>query len=392
MTKSKRLQKIISQNKKFLLIIIILAAINGFLLKNIFIDDIDKKTKYNEDTVSQEILQITATRDPKMQAMLYKRLIERVGPLKAQEDLYHSGLPFDGETHLLNHTVGDWLYEKFGTEGLIQCKDYFLSSCYHGFVIKAIAEKGKEILPVVMKRCWKEGTTVAVQCAHGIGHGFLAWEGYKNLPNALKECDKIALESDNFPLYNCHDGVFMENLWAVHEDGRPSPDRWIDKNEPVFPCNSPLIEARYHKACWSNQPHVMYQHFKGDLTKITPYCLELTDNILQVTCFDAIARQINPLARGNPQEVFRLCAKMPAEHWQDECVISNVRAFFSVGDHILPLEICRLYQNGTSNDCWLAISGVAKSYIPNEKKRNPLCQQIPDQNAKTICLTPNSRE
>ncbi len=40
-----------------------------------------------------EITGIIATKNTKFQAGLYKKLIERVGPAQAQEDLYHSGLP-----------------------------------------------------------------------------------------------------------------------------------------------------------------------------------------------------------------------------------------------------------------------------------------------------------
>ncbi len=35
------------------------------------------------------------------------QLLEKVGPIKAQEELYRSGVPFTGETHLLMHVVGD---------------------------------------------------------------------------------------------------------------------------------------------------------------------------------------------------------------------------------------------------------------------------------------------
>src|SRR5579864_7540808 len=63
--------------------------------------------------IEPEIAGIKNTRDIIKQVDLYKQLIERVGPIKAQDDLFTSGLPFDGETHLLNHTVGEWLYKKY---------------------------------------------------------------------------------------------------------------------------------------------------------------------------------------------------------------------------------------------------------------------------------------
>lgn len=250
---------------------------------------------HQEQKQSEEISVILSTSTLEEREVLYKRLIEKIGPRDAQEQLYRSGLSFDGESHLLNHVVGDWLYQKYGPDGLALCRDYFLSSCYHGFVIAAVAVGGQDALAGVMQRCWQHGPTVAVQCAHAIGHGFLAWGGYKNFIAALTACDDLATKSANFPLYNCHDGAFMENVWAVHEDGKPSPDRWLSQTDPVYPCNDPRIEYKYINACWSNQPSRMYMMFGGDFGRIGRQCLKVDDQTHQRTCFDGLARQIHPL-------------------------------------------------------------------------------------------------
>src|SRR6185503_15409650 len=130
------------QQAIFLIVILALAAI----LLSTSNPNSKKKTAPVADNT--EIQQIKTTNNLQEQVGYYKKLIERVGPIQAQEDLYHSGLPFTGQTHLLNHTVGDYLYEKFGAAGLSQCKEYFLSSCYHGFILNAIGTGG---LPEVAK-------------------------------------------------------------------------------------------------------------------------------------------------------------------------------------------------------------------------------------------------
>lgn len=304
---------------------------------------------------------------------LYKTLIEKAGPVEAQEQLQHSGLPFDGETHLLNHTVGDYLYDKYKTAGLSFCKDYFLSSCYHGFVIRAIGDGGIELLKEVIKSCKEKGEHVIIQCAHAIGHGFLAFDGYKYLIRALGDCDLLSQKSRDFPTFNCYDGVFMENVFAVHDDGKPSPDRWLNKDDPIYPCDEPKIPNQYIKACWSNQPSWMYQLFGGDLHKVAQNCLNVEDPQYQTTCFDGLARQIHPLTSGSVDETFRMCSLMP-EGWVDPCIVSISKAFFSVGDRKAPFEICsRIHSKSL---CYQELITIISVYIKDKWERNKVCDQF----------------
>lgn len=339
-----------------------------------------------EDQPPPEITAIKNTTNIDEQVVIYKKLIDRVGPQQAQEDLKNSGLPFDGQTHLLNHTAGDWLYKKYGTEGLVFCRDYFLSSCYHGFVIYAIADRGFEGLLEIMSTCQQKGSPVAMQCAHAIGHGFLAWVGYVNLTSALLECDKLSDQSQNFPLYNCHDGVFMENVWAVHETGKPSKERWVKDSDPVYPCNDTRIPQKYIKACWSNQPMRMYQMFNQDLVKVAKECLKLTNNIYQTTCFDALARQIHPLTNGNPNEVFRLCGLMTKD-WINPCIFSILKAEFGVGGRVLPFTLCQQIEEDGKGGCHQALSDIIKAYYNNNpQEKTKLCKQIPDISSQKVCI------
>lgn len=332
-----------------------------------------------------EIKEIKAIKDLDRQVVLYKKLIDRVGPVEAQEELKNSGLPFDGQTHLLNHTVGDVLYDRYKEAGLSLCKDYFLSSCYHGFVIRAIADSGFLGLKDIMKTCWEKGEHVAVQCAHAIGHGFLAWSGYASLTTALKDCDKLATLSNRFPLYNCHDGVFMENVWAVHEDGKPSKDRWLDPADPIYPCNDQRLEYRYIKACWSNQPMRMYQMFAGDVSQVGQKCLAVLDREHQETCFDGLARQIHPLTNGSVTETFRLCSLLPSS-WTNSCVISIVKATFSVGDTQTPFSLCNRLSIDVQTSCYTTLSEIIVSYTRGDpQKRQSLCRRVPEESQRLRC-------
>lgn len=332
-----------------------------------------------------EIAQIKATPNLDNQVKLYKELILRVGPEQAQDDLFHSGLPFTGQTHLLNHTVGDYLYEKYGPGGLIYCKDYFLSSCHHGFILNAIADGGMPEVAKTFEECRKQGPAVSSQCAHGIGHGFLANLGYKNLTEALKTCDEATNTMPGFPAFNCYDGVFMENIWAVHE-GKPSPDRWVKQDDPVYPCNDERIDDKYIIACWSNQPALAYQLFKGDIKKVAvDVCNKVEKVEFQEMCFNGLARQIHPLTIGKSSTTFELCGLMPSLKWNNYCVSVNAGAGYAVGDRDLPFEICANIPESGKQDCYNRVFSNIRAYAkPNEDIEN-LCSKVSEQDWRKKC-------
>ena len=333
---------------------------------------------------STEITEIKATQNLDQQVVLYKRLIERVGPEQAQIDLFRSGMPFTGETHLLNHTVGDYLYEKYGPAGLVKCQDYFLSSCYHGFLLHAIGNGGMSQVEKSFAECRKEGPSVYSQCAHAIGHGFLANVGYKNIVEALETCD-IAIDTmPEFPAFNCYDGIFMENIWAVH-DGEPSPDRWVKPEDPMYPCNDPRIDQKYLLGCWSNQPSLAYQLFKGDIKKVGELCLKVKNTEHQRMCFDGLARQIHPIALGQSGKTFELCNLMPNQKWNDYCVVINAGSSYAVGDRTVPFAICGASGEGARNDCYSRVFGIMSSYRKPKEDLKPYCAQIIQEEYRQRC-------
>lgn len=360
-----------------ILLIVISVQINSTSL--------DFKSNNNISKQSNEILSIKATSDVGLQAKFYKELIKRVGAEKAQEELFNSGLPFTGETHLLNHTAGDYLYEQYGVKGLPYCRDYFLSSCYHGFILHAIGVGGMSAVAETFAECLKFGHTVYGQCSHGMGHGFLANGGYKNLVQALKTCDEAERTMQGFPVFNCYDGVFMENIWAVH-DGEPSKDRWVRENDPFYPCNAREIDNKYLLGCWSNQPSLVYQQFGGDIRRVaTEVCDKVTIKEYKEMCFDGLSRQIHPLTKGETQKTFELCSVMPSPEWDNHCVIVNAGASYSVGDRKSPFEICAAINESGKNACYSRIFGVIRAYQKASENLRDLCEPVLEEKWRRVC-------
>ncbi len=333
----------------------------------------------------EEIFQIKATDNLEEQVKQYTKLIQRVGPQQAQEELLHSGLPFTGQTHLLNHVVGDYLYATYGPTGLSQCKEYFLASCYHGFILQAIAEKGNAVLGEVLTACEQEGRPVLVQCAHALGHGFLADVGYKNLISALDRCDNMNKSFSNFPLFNCHDGVFMENIWGVHE-GQRSADAWLRPDDPLYPCNDPRINENYLVACWSEQPTFIYQFFHQDLKKVSQVCDSLSNPFYQKACFNALARQIHPLAAGNVEKTGELCALLPLSR-QGECIITNAVSGFAVGDRKTPYLLCAQIDLSQKAQCYHELQDTMAAYAKTPLDRREFCDGVLEAVWQKLCYS-----
>ncbi len=337
------------------------------------------------NTETAEISQIKGTSDLQKQIKLYKSLIDRVGAQEAQDELFKSGLPFTGQTHLLNHEVGDYLYEKYGPAGLLQCKDYFLSSCYHGFILHAIADGGMPKVAEAFNECRKKGPAVFSQCAHAIGHGFLANVGYKNLLEALKTCDTAANTMTEFPVFNCYDGVFMENIWAVHDDGTPSPDRWVKPSDTQYPCDDPRIDDKYILACWSNQPSLLYQQFQGDIKKVADVCDGVQNTKYKQMCFDGLSRQIHPLTGGKSSTTFELCSLMPNSEWNNYCVVTNASASYAVGDREEPFQICAQIEAGGKQECYDRLFSSMRAYAKPTENLRLMCAKVSDSDFRKRC-------
>ena len=327
---------------------------------------------------SSEITTIIETQNLSIRIKAYRALMERVGILEAQELLLRSGLPFTGETHLLNHTTGEYAYEKYGIGALQYCRNYFLSSCYHGALIALIAAEGLQVLPEVLEQCRSNPeSTVYGQCSHAVGHGLVAWFGYKNLPKALEYCDTLRQEiGPSFPSFNCYDGAFMENVWAIHDGGEPSPDRWVKENDPHFPCSSPIIKESWRGGCWSNQPALLYQRFDGDIEHVAEICNSLTDEKEKNICFNGLARQVHPLTQGDPQRAVTYCTSFPEDR-KLECAVAIAYADYSVGGRALPAEICEHVATNTRNSCYGRV-------VPLFKKDE--CSLLREESAQESCV------
>ena len=314
-----------------------------------------------------------------------RRLVERVGVEEALEILEHSTLPHTGEGHLVVHQIGFYAYQKYGSEGILKCKDYFLFACYHGVIIEAASDKGTPAIAKMTDIC-KESPTRFFQCTHAAGHAILAMYEY-DLRQALTTCDELYEKETNFPeaISSCHNGAFMENLFGVHDWGKgKTPKRdWLKDDEPYFPCTA--FGEKYQRGCWLNQAARIYQLNKGDLKKTALLC-EKTGNKQYVEwCFDNLARQIHPLTNGDTTEVAPLCSTL-GDFWKDGCIIVNAGAYYSVGDRDAGFKVCTSLIEPAQGICFQKLMGQIIGDTVSIKEKQTLCGRLPN-NLSGMCTT-----
>ena len=358
---------------KYYLIIFVFVALVCFKLFPQYFSSgtIQSTPDYKTVPEMQEILgtdqtiRLTATR----------KLVERVGVEQALEILEHSPLPHTGEGHLAVHQIGFYAYKKYGLESILHCKDYFLYACYHGAIIEASSDQGFGAIEKMTDFC-KTSPVRHFQCAHAAGHAILAIWDYDNLPDALKTCDDIYEKDKKFPnaLSSCHNGVFMENLFGVHDWGKGEELKrtWISK-DPYFPCNA--FPEKYQRGCWLNQAARIYQMNGGDIKKTSEVCQKINNPVYVEWCMDNLARQIHPLTNGDITKVFSLCP-LVGDAWREHCVAINAGAYYSVGGRQEAVGVCQKALAETKSRCYPLIIGQIVSDPIDKKTKESLCSQI----------------
>ena len=346
---------------------------------------VSQNTNYQDVPEMKDLLQ-TEDQDTRLKAA--RKLVERVGVEESLEILEHSSLPHTGEGHLAVHQIGFYAYQKYGLESILKCKDYFLYACYHGAIIEAASDQGFEAIKKMTDYC-KASSVRHFQCVHAAGHAVLAIWDYPNMPDALKTCDDIYEQDTEFPnaLSSCHNGVFMENLFGVHDwgTGKEAKREWLS-DDPYFPCN--YFGEKYQRGCWLNQGARIYQMNGGDIAKTSEICQKIDNAQYVEWCMDNLARQIHPLTNGDIVKVFSLCP-LVGEAWREHCITVNAGAYYSVGGRQEAIALCQRVITQTKPKCYELVVGQIISDPIDKKQKFGLCQQLEEPH-RGMCLSQTS--
>ena len=337
------------------------------------------QTRSGKHPEIQEILALSETPE---RSEVFQKLLERVGAEEAQEALVHSGLPPTGETHLIQHLVGGYLYETEGSAGIVKCKLYFQGACYHDFIILLLSREGENALTDAMDECKKFGQSTANICSHGIGHGFLVWYGYGRLVEAAEGCDRMAEKVENFSMTHCLEGVFMENQWALHAGGE-SPDQWLSETDPYYPCSDPRIKNEWLLGCWTNQGAVMFHFFKGNIREATDACRGLPNPDYRRSCLESLVRQIHPYTENKVLSAISMCTEMG--EWKNQCLEELAVSDYGQGGRDLPYRICESISAAHKDACYERLSRIIAYFAQSREDVVRSCSLIFEKKYREQC-------
>lgn len=251
----------------------------------------------------------------------------------------------DAGGHMIAHALGRFAIANNGHDPavLAQCTPAFEAGCYHG-VLEGYMMSLPQVEPAkVADMCAsydKPGASrvTAVECAHGLGHGFLEHYGYA-LDESLRGCDAFTSTELRG---ECYDGVFMEN--SVHGLGMHSMNvgdnavamqmgsmKHMDADEHQmthfrasdlqFPCDS--IGAVYQPSCWSYQPLVIVNLTHADFAKTLEACAS-APTASQARCYQGYGKQSMAWFGWDEHRVISMCIRAGAH--TDECLAGGVEA------------------------------------------------------------------
>lgn len=207
----------------------------------------------------------------------FKNLAKEKGGVYAFQVLKMAQLPPNTDTHLLGHAIGDVFYTQKGLAGIADCTQDFRNACSHTIVIGALNEfgTGDATLKVIDDACKKApgGVGAYTMCYHGLGHGVFAYFGY-DIPKTVAYCKKMGTkEYNNEQFTQCVGGMIMELIGGGghdHDAWAAAQKKYFPKNDPLAPCNSPMIPEETKGFCYLYLTPRMFEAAGSSIAKPEP--------------------------------------------------------------------------------------------------------------------------
>ena len=217
--------------------------------------------------------------------------------------------------------MGRRAYELLGAESFKSCGIFEChSGCRHGVTEAFFAENGTaDLVGSISILCGDEVDMFGLhQCAHGVGHGLMAWYDY-GIYDALEACDLI---DQLFHQDSCYSGVFMENIvGGIIRNNVEDADNVFHytkflNDDPHYPCNA--IAEKYQFQCYWGQTDRVVQLF-GSVDSIVDFCSEVHES-LHYPCFHSMGRTVSAFFSRDPGKSFELCSTVSDSVNRDFCL------------------------------------------------------------------------
>lgn len=226
--------------------------------------------------------------------------------------------------HNVAHLFGEALYYSVGLKGVEVCDTDFNFGCFHGFLIRAIAENGLGVIETLDASCLSLETRPAA-CQHGLGHGIYEYFGSGKLVEALQSCKKT---KQLHPLAGCVSGVFMANniRFTLTEQGnyRITPRELTNDTSPYAPC--PEMPEEFQASCYHELPQWWYEVYSHDFPRMVALCNAVSISDGKSACFAATGIVMADDAKYRGIPVAELCATIPDYDGEVQCATQGAWA------------------------------------------------------------------
>ncbi len=387
-----------------LIILVVLFVIDGFLLQTWF-----EKRKVVPENLgpypeTQQLSQGEWTFDKLSQ--FFSALAVDKGAVYAFQLLKVAPLPPNIDTHLLGHEVGDILYKQQGAQGIKYCTNDFRNACSHSIVVGLFLAKGESALSEITQACSQApgGKGAYTMCFHGLGHGILAYTGYK-LEKTIELCKLTGTEQyQNQEIGQCISGAIMElisggfhnrKLWEVQAP------KYFRTADPLYPCDNSLIPVDSKPLCYVYlTPHLMAAAGSPitspdpiTFAKAFSFCnkIPVGDGANRWSCYGGFGKEFVVLAQSHdirnitditPAEmelVSSWCLQAPHSEAINACEEQVVQSLYWGGENSYQAAInyCQIVKDPYQSSCFVNLINAVKYFAPDANYVNEFCQKLP---------------
>ncbi|MEX2090764.1 MAG: hypothetical protein WD989_01365 [Candidatus Paceibacterota bacterium] len=342
----------------------------------------------------------------------FSGLAEAKGAVYAYELLKIAPVPPNTDMHLLGHVVGDLLYRQEGVKGIYKCTQDFRNACSHTIVVGLFFEKGEAALEEMADICRKApGSGGAyTMCFHGLGHGILAYNDY-NLEKTVAMCSKVGTSQyQNREIGECIGGSIMEIIGGGFHDQeawKRERQKYLKKEQPLYPCNSDLIIEEGRHLCYSYLTPHLFVSAGADLGNPSPlnfekaftFCDKLPAHNTQdrLACFAGFGkefvalvksrdiRKINELSDDEMKKIHLWCSLAKVGDGTTHCLMGAMASIFWGGenDPKVSIRYCLLLDESRQDACFNVLVSEAFRNMGPQWTRS-LCLDFPDKH-KSKC-------
>jgi hypothetical protein len=345
----------------------------------------------------------------------FRRLSDDKGAVYAFNILREAPMPPGTDLHLLGHTVGDILYKQKGIEGIKDCTDEFRNACSHSVVIGILQDFGEGALPDIADACKEApgGKGAYTMCFHGLGHGVLAFNGYK-LEKAVEMCKKTGTEEYNYREYiECAGGAAMEMMAGVHDRELWAKERpnYVKESDPLFPCSATWMPEEAKSICYIYLTPHLFTAAGANLEWVDPkyyeqsmsFCDALPANAREQrdACYGGFGkefivlvknRDIRDIGSSGPEELTKVheaCALAGNSEGEAACNGHALASLFWGGEANpdASFTFCEIAEGEAQTMCYQQLAGHISFYVTGAK-RTQLCNRLPEQYKGQCLATP----